>query len=250
MFANYPATTKTLRIHENTFFTAMAIGMALLVFVGFARTFFLRAWFPDIAYTVASESIFYIHGVLFSAWMLLLVTQPSLIKIGHAELHRRVGVFGALLATSMVVIGILGSIVAARRPDGFSGVPVPPLQWLSVPLLDMVFFGLFVGLAIVMRQNSQSHKRLMLLATINIIDAAIIRLPLSIIVNGPFILMYLFADIFIVLLVFWDYYSLQRIHPVTLWAGLVTVVSQPLRFWMSDTEPWITFATWTVGLLN
>jgi len=246
----HPAVTKIPRTHENAFFIASSIGMALLVFVGFARTFFLRPWFPDVGYAVASEAIFYIHGALFSAWMILLVAQTSLIRIGRVRFHRRMGIFGAILATSMVVIGIFGSIVAARRPDGFSDMPVPPLQWLAIPFFDMVFFGLFVGLAIAMRRNSQSHKRLMLIATINIIDAAVIRLPLSIILNGPFIMMYLLADVFIVFLIFWDLYSIRRLHPVTLWAGLVTVISQPLRFWIFDTEPWIAFANWTVNILG
>jgi len=250
MSANNSAIRPGLRIHENSFFAATGIGMALLVVVGFARTFYFKAWLPDVGYAVASEPIFYIHGVLFSAWMLLLVMQISLARIGRVRLHRQTGVFGAILAASMVTIGIIGSIVAARRPDGFSDVPVPPLQWLAIPFFDMVFFGLFVGLAIVMRRNSQSHKRLMLLATINIIDAAVIRLPLSIILNDPFIMMYLVADIFIVFLVIWDYYSIRRLHPVTLWAGLATLASQPLRFWISDTDPWIAFASWAVNLLR
>jgi hypothetical protein len=49
------------------------------VCLGFSRTFFLRAWYPDWAQAHgAPEPIFYVHGVAFAAWFLLLLAQPLL----------------------------------------------------------------------------------------------------------------------------------------------------------------------------
>lgn len=106
----------------------MAVSMAAVVFLGFLPTFFFRPWFPDAAEFAAPEPIFLIHGILFAGWMVLLIIQASLIRLNQVHLHRTFGVAGAVLAAVIVVIGITGALVAARR--GFIGVPIPPLQFL------------------------------------------------------------------------------------------------------------------------
>lgn len=62
---------------------------------------------------------------------------------------------------------------------GFIGVSAPPLRFLAIPLGDLALFTVFVVLAVVWRRDTQSHKRLMLLATIGLLDAAIVRSPLD-----------------------------------------------------------------------
>lgn len=239
-----------LRRRERAFFTMIAFGMAAVVFVGFARSFFLRPWFPEASEFAAPETVFYIHGALFAGWMGLLIAQVNLIRAGRVGLHRRLGLFGVVLAAAMVPIGVFGTLVAARRPGGFIGVPVSPLEFLAVPLFDVVLFGLFVGLAVAGRKDVQSHKRLMILATVNMLEAAIIRIPVSFIADGAPLMSFWLSDVFIAFLVAWDAWSLRRVHPVTLWAGSLIVVSQPLRLWISTTEPWLAFAGWAVGLLG
>src|ERR687895_445409 len=96
-----------------------------------------------------TETIFYVHGVVFAAWFLLLLTQPLLVGAGRVDLHRRLGLLGGALAVAMLLIGTVGALIAAGRPTGFTNVPAPPLQFLVVPLVDMVLFGAFVTLALV-----------------------------------------------------------------------------------------------------
>jgi uncharacterized membrane protein YozB (DUF420 family) len=86
--------------------------------------------------------------------------------------HRRLGWVGAGLAVAMVVLGIVGSLIAASRPTGFIDIPVPPLQFLVVPFNLVIIFGIFVTLGIVNRRDSQSHKRYMILAAIALMEAA------------------------------------------------------------------------------
>lgn len=238
------------RQRENIFFTALAVGMALAVIAGFSRTFFLKPLFPEAQKFAAPEAIFYIHGTLFSAWILLLIIQPTLVRIGRVNVHRQVGTFGGLLAATMVLVGTWGALIGAQRPGGFIGIPMPPLQFLIVPFFDMVLFGLMVGLAIVWRGDSQSHKRLMILGTVNLLEAAIIRIPLKFIADGAPFTSFVLSDVFIVLLVIWDLSTRGRIHTVTLWAGALTIISQPIRLLISDTVPWLAFAGWLVGLLS
>jgi len=230
---------------ERRFFTGMALALLVTVIVGFSRSFFLRPLFPD--WPSPSETIFYVHGAVFSAWIVLLVVQATLVAGSRTELHRRIGPFGAVLAVAMVVLGTIGALVAARRVTGFTQVPVPPLQFLAIPLFDMVLFAAFVSLAIANRRNPQAHKRWMLLATVNLVTAAIARWP-GVFALGP-LAFFALTDLFVIALAVWDFRTRGRLHPVTLWGGLLTIVSQPLRLVVSSTEGWLAFARWATGLL-
>jgi hypothetical protein len=192
--------------------------------------------------------IFYAHGTAFTAWILLLLIQASLVSTGRTALHRRIGPYGAALALAMVVLGTVGALIAARRASGFVGVPIPPLQFLAVPIFDMILFAPFVALAVAKRGDAQSHKRWMLLATINLVTAAIARWP-GVLALGPPVFFGL-TDLFIVALAVWDFRSRGRLHPVTLWGGLLIIVSQPLRLVVSGTAGWLAFAHWATRLLG
>ena len=231
---------------ERRFFTGMAIALMATVILGFARSFFLRPLFPD--WPSPPETIFYLHGALFAAWIALFAAQASLIAGGQTDLHRRIGPYGAVLAMAMLVLGTLGALVAARRPTGFFGVPIPPLQFLAIPLFDMLVFAPFVCLGIARRRDPQAHKRWMLLATISVVTAAIARWP-GMLALGP-LAFFGVTDLFVVALAAWDWRSLGRLHPATLWGGLFLIVSQVVRLVVSGTEAWLAFARWATGLLG
>ena len=231
---------------ERRFYTSVTIAMLAVVFVGFARSFFLRPLFPD--HPSPHEAVFYVHGTLFAAWVVLLVTQATLIASRRTAVHRVVGPWVASFAAVMVVVGLYAALVAAKRPTGFVGIPIPPLQFLIVPFADVVLFATFVALAIVERADPQSHKRLMLLATVNLLGAAVARIP-GVFEGGP-IAFFGITDLFIVALAVWDFRTRGRLHPVTLWAGLAIIVSQPLRLVLMGTEGWQAFARWATSLIG
>jgi hypothetical protein len=239
---------------ERLFYTGFAVAITTAVVLGFARTFFLRAWYPEWARLHgAPETFFLIHGVAFAAWLLLLLTQTSLVAAGRVDLHRRLGVFGAGLAVVMLVLGIVGSLMAASRPTGFLNVPVPPLQFLVVPLFALGGFAAFVSLALLYRRRPQYHKRLMLLGTIALAEAAVARWPFAF-MHAPLPIpgigmTELCLDLFLVPMLIWDLASRGCPHPVTLWGGLALIASQPLRFWLMGTPAWLAFAGWAVSLL-
>ncbi len=230
---------------ERRFFTGMALVVLATVFVGFARSFFLRPLFPG--WPSPREPIFYVHGVVFASWIAFLVVQVSLVNTGRTQLHRKIGPYGAALAVGMVILGTLGALIAAGRATGFVGIPVPPLQFLAIPIVDMALFASFVWLAISRRFDPPSHKRWMLLATFNLITAAIARWP-GVTQFGP-LAFFAITDLFIVALAVWDFRSGGRLHPVTLWGGLTIIVSQPLRLVLSGTDVWLAFARWATGLV-
>jgi hypothetical protein len=235
-----------LPLSERRFFTGIALAILVTVFIGFSRSFFLRPLFPD--WTSPSESLFYVHGAAFAGWILLLVVQTSLVAGGRTSVHRTVGPFGAVLAATMVVLGTVAALTAARRATGFVGIPVPPLQFLAVPLFDMALFATFTTLAIAKRRDAQSHKRWMLLATVNLVTAAIARWPMIGALGPP--AYFGLTDLFVIALAVWDFRTRGRLHPVTLWGGLLTLLSQPLRLVVSGTSGWLEFARFATGLLG
>ena len=245
----------TGRSGERVFFLAMTVAILAAVLVGFARTFFLRPLFPEIvAEFAAPEPYFLVHGVFFAVWFALLAVQAVLVTFERVDLHRRLGPLGALLAAAMLVLGVVGVLIAAHRPTGFIGVPVPPLQFMVQPLTELLLFAVFVGLAVHLRRDPASHKRLMLLGSIALLGAAIVRWPVSLVMaESPvpgFTATDLLVDLFIVPIAAWDLLTRGRPHPATLWGGLALILSQPLRWLPSGTEAWLSFAQWATGLLG
>jgi len=245
----------TNRAAERRFFLTFSVALAVAVFIGFARTFFLRAWYPAWAAAHgAPERIFMLHGTLFAAWYLLLPVQASLVAARRVGWHRRLGFASLSLAAGMIVLGILGSLVAARRPTGFIDVPVPPLQFLIVPVAAIVLFAAFVTLAVVARRDPQAHKRYMLLASIVMLEAAVARWPFAFMNSSSPIsfldMPSLVTDLFLGPLIVWDFAARGRMHPVTLIGGAAIIATHAVRMPLGSTAGWEALAGWAVQLLG
>jgi len=234
-------------LSKNRFFLNTTIAIAVVVFIGFSRTFYLRAFFPDAQDFAAKEPIFLFHGAIFTAWFVLLILQSTLVARRSVALHRSVGWLGLALAAAVVLLGIQGARVAANRPDGFIGVDFPSEQFFVIPFTTMVFFGIFVALAAAYRGRPDYHKRFMLLATVNLLEAAIIRFPFEFIPAYAPLTTFGPALLFILALGIHDRRTLGHVHRVTLWGGIAIALSLPVAFLLSGTQPWLGFAAWVLG---
>jgi uncharacterized membrane protein YozB (DUF420 family) len=224
------------RTAGDVFFLACAVTLAVVVFIGFARSFYLAPLFPS--HPRPAEPLFLAHGISFTAWVLLLVGQAWLVRSRRLNVHRQLGIAGAVLAVVMVWLGLWGALVGAARPGGFIGIPVPPLQFLIVPVTDMLLFSMAVGLALWWRHRPDIHKRLMVLATIGISTAAFARWPV-IGAQGGVLGGFIMTDLLVLAVMIYDWRTRSRIHRATLIAGAVLIISQPLRLVLSSTQPWI-----------
>jgi uncharacterized membrane protein YoaK (UPF0700 family) len=116
-----------------------------------------------------------------------------------------------------------------------------------IPLSDMFFFGAFVVAALYLRANREAHKRLMLLAYVSIVAAAVARLP-GVLPLGPLAFFGL-AFVFVLAGVVYDLATRRRVHPVYLWGGGLLVLSVPLRLAVSRTDVWKGVAELLVSLV-
>lgn len=235
------------RRSENRFFSAMAVSIVLAIVVGFARTYFLRGLVP--ASTPAPLGLtppIHLHGLLFTGWVLLLLVQARLVAAKRFDVHRRLGMAAAVLAAMMIGTGTMVAIQAVVRGVGPFGMD--PRGFLIVPLFALGLFAVFVVAGIQARHDAQSHKRLMLLATIALLPPAIARWVLPMGFAPPVVLVV--ATLFLVPLVVWDLRTRGHLHPVTLWGGLLLVVSGPLRLALAHTDGWLAISDWLVGLVT
>jgi hypothetical protein len=117
-----------------------------------------------------------------------------------------------------------------------------------IPLSDMFFFAVFVAAALRLRANREAHKRLMLLAYVTIIVAAVARLP-GVLPLGPFAF-FGFAFLFILVGIIYDMVSRHRVHPAYIWGGGLLALSVPLRLAASRTDAWKSFAESLTALVS
>lgn len=230
---------------ERTFFSAMAVAIVFLALAGFARTYFLRLFLPAPAAPLPSLTpLIHLHGVLFTVWVLLFLLQVRLVAGKRLDQHRRLGAGAAVLAALMVGVGTLTAVQGAAR--GVAPFGVEPKRFLLIPLVAILLFAIFIAAGIATRREPQTHKRFMLLATIATLPPALARWVLLLGLGPPVV--FAVATLLLVPLVVWDLRTLRRLHPVTLWAGSLLVLSGPLRLALSRTDAWLAIADRLVGL--
>jgi len=191
-------------------------------------------------------------------WLLLFFAQTTLAATSRVTTHRRVGVVGAVLSVAVVVLGALVVMAQARRGFDLSGdiarLPLPAgVDGLSATVALLFFpvqFGVLVGAALWYRHRPRIHKRLMLFAAL----AGITPTPVAHLIGhwvGPQpwadALFPLSAIFFVSLIAVHERVTEGRVHPVTLWLGiLVVVMERVVTLGVQRTEAWRSFAQWLV----
>jgi uncharacterized membrane protein YozB (DUF420 family) len=223
------------RWKDRVFYTGMAVTVIATIFRGFARSYFLRGQY----FSTPLAPIAKLHGAVFLSWAVLFLVQTVLVARRRTDLHRRLGLAGAVLAAGMVVVGTAIAVVSMRH--NFATGNEGALSFFAIPVGDMLVFPMLVAAAFAWRRQTETHKRLMLLATISVLDAAIARWPLAIMANGP-VVFFAVTDLYIVAGVVFDLASRGRVHPAYVWGGLLIVGSQIGRLAVWHTAVWLAFA--------
>lgn len=236
------------------FFINVGLFMILLNIVGFA---------PSIVDPSARKeplpltSLVAAHGLVAFAFLLVFLAQATLVATGRRDIHRRLGVAGAVLALAFVVLGCLTVIEQARRGYDLSGdlsffPPIPGVTAESGILSAIIFpliFGTLVAAALCFRHRSEIHKRLMLLAVLGLAGTPILHLightsslhawfiPLGIVTS----VVYLSVS------AIYDLAMTRRIHLVSLWVPVPLFVVPQLFNFVLPTAAWQSFSAWLVG---
>ncbi len=197
---------------------------------GFGRNLALMGW----ADAAALPPLVHVHGVVMVLWFAFFILQTRLVANGRVALHRRVGLLGAALAVLVLVIGLLTAIEAAR----LERLPGPPLAFVAVPLFDMVVFVACVALGLSYRHRPDIHRRMMTLASVGMLGAAVFRLGIP---GGLMATIAVISGLLVVCVVA-DTLVHRRLHPAFALGALLITLSWPLRLWLSGTPAWQRFA--------
>jgi hypothetical protein len=119
------------------------------------------------------------HGIAMTAWILLSVIQPVLIASRNRKAHMLLGRIGAVLALVMFFLGWQTGVAAMRfAPPEMRIAGLTPKEFLTVPLMSIVAFLLFVIIGVWQRKRPEIHRPMMLVATLTICSAAIGRIEI------------------------------------------------------------------------
>ena len=230
------------RRFDHLFFSSMAVLMLATVFLGFARTYYLAGIF----HAPLPSLIVHIHGAAFSCWILLLVTQTSLISAGRLQVHRRLGIAGFGLACLMVILGVLAATDALVRQ---AGAPARDVRFFYIiPLTDMLIFATLISQAFRFRSDPATHKRLILVGTIALLIAAIARWP--VLGHRDAVRAALLSYVFLLFLAAYDLWSTHKLHRATLWASTFLIFIQQVRIPIGKTAAWHAFAAWVQSIAH
>src|SRR5579864_8701773 len=103
--------TPTAAPVSRRFYTWFVVCAFLILFAGFARSYYLRLVFE----TTGLPLLLHLHGFLFTSWFVLFFVQARLVARHRVDLHRKLGVVGAFLAPLCACVAIRVSFNAGRR---------------------------------------------------------------------------------------------------------------------------------------
>lgn len=222
---------------DRIFFTGMVFLLWATVLFGFAKTYFLAGMVT----APLPNALIHVHGAVFTLWMVLLAVQVGLISAKKVKWHKQLGLAGFGLAVAMVALGVMAGTDSLRRGmDGHSGLGAK--TFYVIPLSGILAFGVLVYFAYRARFKPAVHKRLILIATIAISEAAIARWPVATLQVHP-MLRLLVILAFLLMVVGYDLVSLKRVHKTTLWASVFVMVVMLVRVPLAMTPLWQRFAT-------
>jgi hypothetical protein len=193
----------------------MSLLIAVVVVYGFSQT---------IGHNLLHASplppfILTIHAIVFPGWVLFFILQSALVRTRNVPLHRTLGWFGLALGISILVLGYVTATTMDRFQLQLHSLDSP--AFLIIQLMDLSSFAVPFALAIYWRRRPEYHRRLMLIASCGLTDAAFGRFPML-----PLALSPAGVDALILLAILRDLVVDRRIHKVYLYGFPLLIVFQ------------------------
>lgn len=249
------AMTRTSAVQSKAgyFYVWMAVAIAVFAFAAFAPTY----WLQIPVGTFIGTPLVHIHSAIFTAWTLFLVLQSYLAAEGRIRHHRAWGMAGIGLATAVVMLGTAVAIASLKFRMAVGPGDAARSSFIVAMTNMLLFSGFFVA-AMVNAKRSETHRRLILLATISLLPAAISRVTYYMAKgSGPglrptlgpappvisqLIPHLLVIGTFILAGILYDWRTRGRPHFAWLIGAAVIVAAFLLRAPVGDTAPWKAFA--------
>lgn len=188
--------------------------------------------------------IIHLHAAVFVGWLLLVIVQASLAATGRIALHMKVGNFGMAWGLVLLLVGwaTAFSVFGDRVQAGDLELA---RNRLVAPLTDLLVFAPVLAAAWIYRRKPEIHKRLIIVASIILLSAAVHRM--AFLGGGPSPPLPQLLTVWlspILLGMTYDFFKRRVVHPVYL-IGIAAVLFLKFgRRWIFRNETWIDFTTW------
>ena len=163
------------RRSKSPFYAALGLLMLVLAILGFWPQYF-SAVTGRVPEATTQFWLIHLHAALFLAWLLFYLSQATLIMTGRPRAHLSLGPWLAVYGFVIAAIGVYAAGLLAQRLGQRLGDADAAAAFVFFPLIDMVYFALFLGIAVVCRKRPDLHKRAMFLATFSIAVVGLGRL--------------------------------------------------------------------------
>jgi len=218
--ANHDTATKPGSRKGRYFFVAMAILFPIITALGFGSDYMLIS--ANKGLTVHWFAL--VHGAIMSGWLLIFFVQSVLAAYGNLKFHRQLGLFSVGLG----IIVWLSMVIATIRPFVTYAPPVGAPEWdgLLIQLYGIILFGILFTWGILVRKKATVHKRLLLLATMVLMQAGIDRIPFLPGLGVAIFVRFIYLDTLIIPLLIYDLVTIKRIHKMTVIGSLIIIIVQ------------------------
>jgi hypothetical protein len=185
------ALSGTPRAHaiDRWIFVFMAAWFIAIVLTGFIPDSIMKVGMVRAGARPPFPLVMHLHAVLMGSFLLLLLTQTTLMATGRRALHMKLGIAGVILAVALVTVGfILAPTMYHQTWNALQSAPPNARAKLQeavsikedILLLQLrigILFPLFLAIGIRARRgNAGLHKRMMILATVMALPAGIDRI--------------------------------------------------------------------------
>lgn len=222
----------------STFYARMGLAMLLFIVLGFGPFILHR-----LENGPAASPVLHLHAAAFVLWVCVFTLQAHLMGAGNRALHIRLGTLSPVLAGVMVISAVFVTIESYEHFVEMPGMFTRE-HFIILPLMDGLLFPVYYTLAFLKRQKAETHKRLMLLSAVMIMDPAVGRLGFTL--GSPVYGIILHFGLLAALLIH-DRRTLGRVHPVTAVAYILLVLRYAAFFLLAPTEGWVGFVHWLFG---
>lgn len=235
-----------VRDRATRFYLTMALCGLVVALIGFSTTYVL----PMATGRFAAPWYVHIHGAACLAWLLLFILQSGLVRIRRSATHRRLGVAAMPVAITIWAAGIATANWSAARDLPTSGAAAT--SSLLGTFNGLTIFLMLVLAAIALRRRPDWHKRLLVLATIQLLWPAFFRLRhlLPMIPRPEIWLALVVAYSPILIAAYRDHRRFDKIHPVWLFLAPALIAEQTLEVLLFDNPPWRAVGQTLFELLN
>jgi hypothetical protein len=156
-------------LYDQGFFIRFSSVMVAVIVIGFMQ------WNLRGMVDVGTVPLWvHLHGGLMLAWLGLFIGQNLLARTATLDLHRKLGWVATGIVAAILLTGIFTGVRAVelhRVPPFFSNA-----FFLALTFTETAAFALLVAAGVAMRRRTEWHRRLMMGATIIILEPAFGRL--------------------------------------------------------------------------